>query len=97
MPSWTFITNHGAVLALISEHGQITARYIANELGITERTVHRIISELEAEGYIRKIRDGRLNWYGVNQELSLRRPERRDVVIGELLKLLERPTQGSNS
>ena len=93
MPSWTFITNHGAVLALMAEHGQITARDIANELGITERSVHRIISELEVEGYIEKSRDGRLNWYGVNHELPLRRPERRDVAIGELLKILEPPPQ----
>ena len=93
MPSWTFITNHGAVLALMAEHGQITARDIANDLGITERSVHRIISELETEGYIEKTRDGRLNWYGVNHELPLRRPERRDVAIGELLKILEPPSQ----
>ena len=92
-PRWTFITNHGAVLALMAEHGQITARDIANELGITERSVHRIISELETEGYIEKTRDGRLNWYGVNHEIPLRRPERRDIAIGKLLKILEPPSQ----
>ncbi|MCH7873403.1 MAG: hypothetical protein IID33_17030 [Planctomycetes bacterium] len=74
-------------------HGLAAAYYLANELGITERSVHRITSELEVEGYIEKTRDGRLNWYGVNHELPLRRPERRDVAIGELLKILEPPSQ----
>lgn len=89
MSQWTFITNHGAVLALMAQHGQITARDIASLLGITERSVHRIIFELETEGYIEKAREGRLNQYGVNHERPLRRPERRDVPIGELLRILE--------
>lgn len=88
MPNWTFITNHGAVLALIAEHGQITAREIASELGITERSVHRIISDLEAEGYITRTRRGRVNQYEVNHDLPLRRIERRDVAVRELLKVL---------
>ncbi len=88
MPNWTFITNHGAVLALIAEHGQITAREIAAELGITERSVHRIISDLEAEGYITRTRRGRVNQYQVNHDLPLRRIERRDVAVRELLKVL---------
>jgi hypothetical protein len=32
MPKWTFITNHGAVLALIDQRRQITAREIAATL-----------------------------------------------------------------
>ena len=88
MGSWTFITNHGAVLALIAEHGQITARDIAVELGITERSVHRIITDLELENYVERKKDGRLNWYLVNKGLPLRRPERKDVYIGQLLDTL---------
>ena len=88
MSSWTFITNHGAVLAIIGRHDRITARTIAAELGITERSVLRIIKDLETEGYIRKQRIGRSNQYEVNREAPLRRREGRDVVIGELLKIL---------
>jgi uncharacterized membrane protein len=75
MSSWTFITNHGAVLALIGQYGQITARDIATELGITERSVLRIIKDLETEGYIQIERDGRVNRYLVNNEAPLRRHE----------------------
>jgi predicted ArsR family transcriptional regulator len=85
---WTFVTNHGAVLALIGEHGQITAREIAQAAGITERAVRKIIADLEAEGYIDKTRVGRANVYRVNVHLPLRREDRRDVAVGELLTAL---------
>ncbi len=87
-PTWTFITNHGAVLALIGQYGQITAREIADQLDITERYVIKIIKDLETEGYIRISKKGRLNRYEVNQSLPLRRPERRDIAVGELLEVL---------
>lgn len=88
MRSWTFITNHGAVLALIGQRAQITAREIAAELRITERTVMRIIGDLESEGYIRRRREGRLNRYEVDTQAPLRRHNNRDVVVGELLRVL---------
>ncbi|KPK04560.1 MAG: hypothetical protein AMJ56_17205 [Anaerolineae bacterium SG8_19] len=89
MSNWTFITNHGAVLALIGRYGQITAREIAAELGVTERTVMRIIRDLETEGYIRTKREGRVNHYEVNTQAPLRRQGARDVVVGELLGVLQ--------
>ena len=88
MTSWTFITNHGAVLGLIARRGQITAREIALALGITERSVHRIISDLEVGGYLEKRKEGRVNWYQVNHDLPLRRPEQKDAIVGGLLSLL---------
>lgn len=88
MTTWTFITNHGSVLALISQHREITAREIANTLGITERSVHRIITHLEAEGYVQKRRVGRVNRYTVKHDLPLRRSDQRDTAVGELLKVL---------
>lgn len=90
MSSWTFITNHGAVLALVGQHGQITARLIAAELGITERSVMRIIKDLEEAGYIQREREGRMNHYLVNSKAPLRRQEKRDVVVGELLNVLSK-------
>lgn len=88
MASWTFITNHGAVLVLIGQHKQITAREIAKQIDITERSVRRIISDLEREGYISKERNGRINTYRVNERQTLRRRETGEVSVGELLKTL---------
>lgn len=89
MSEWTFITNHGAVLALIAHHKQITAREIADELGITERPVRRIIAELEDAGYIKKQRVGRGNRYSVQLDLPLRQPIAREVEVGDLLHILD--------
>jgi predicted transcriptional regulator len=88
MPAWTFITNHGAVLISISRHERITTREIADELGITERSVIRIIKDLENDGYIRKHRVGRLNQYKINHEATLRNKTVRDIAVGNLLSLL---------
>jgi DNA-binding Lrp family transcriptional regulator len=87
--SWTFITNHGAVLAIIGNNAQITARDIASYLNITERSVQRIIRDLEQERYISRRRQGRVNHYRVNHERPLRREDQRDVQIADLLKVLD--------
>jgi predicted ArsR family transcriptional regulator len=87
-PSWTFITNHGAVLALLAEHGRITARQIALDLDITARTVRRIIAELEAEGYIKIQKEGRQNRYLIDRTQPLRREDQRMVMVDKLLSVL---------
>ena len=88
MKKWTFITSHGVVLALIAKHVEIKAIEIATALGITERSVRRITANLEAHGYIHKIRNGRVNRYEVNPKLPSRLPESQDTTIGELLRML---------
>ena len=88
MAAWTFITNHGAVLISIYQHEMITTRELAHELGITERSVIRIINELETEGYITKQRAGRLNHYETNRNVALRRKALRDIAVGDLLDVL---------
>ncbi len=88
MADWTFITNHGAVLAIIAQQEQVTAREIAHLLNIADRTVQRIIRDLEVAGYITKCREGRANRYRVHEQIPLRREERRDLLVGDLLRLL---------
>jgi predicted ArsR family transcriptional regulator len=86
--SCTFITNHGAVLALPYQEEQITARTIAALLGITVRSVLRIIRDLENEGYLEVTKHGRLNHYRVNADRPLRRADQKQVAIEPLLTLL---------
>jgi DNA-binding IscR family transcriptional regulator len=88
MPGWTFITNYGLVLSYIAKHQRSTAREVALAVGITERTTHKIIAELEREGYIKRKRVGRNNVYRINPHLSLRHESARDVEVGDLLKVL---------
>ena len=89
MPEWNFNTNHGAVLLLIAQRRQITAREIAAILGITERPVRRIIADLEAAGYLRKQRVGRVNEYEVSLDLPLPQPVGREVAVGDLLRVFQ--------
>ena len=86
---WSFITNHGAVLAVIGEHQQITSREIAARLGITERTVQRIISDLDREGYLDRQRAGRRNHYEIKPQRPLRREDQRGVQVAALLSVLD--------
>jgi DeoR/GlpR family transcriptional regulator of sugar metabolism len=93
MPAWSFITNHGAVLLLIAQRRQITARELAATLGLTERPVRRIIAELAAAGYVHKQRVGRVNEYEVSLDLPLPQPVSREVAVGDLLRLFQLPTR----
>lgn len=87
---WTFITNHAAVLTLLDRQEHLTSREIALALGITERSVIRIIKDLEADGYITKRREGRKNRYTVNTDLPLRRNDQREVPVYDLIQLISR-------
>lgn len=85
---WTFITNHGLVLSYISHNSRHTAREIANAIGVTERTTHKIISDLEVEGYIERRKVGRRNIYRVDPHLPLRHHTKQDILVSELLEAL---------
>jgi len=88
MPGWTFITRHAVALSLIAKHPRITAIELANQMGITERAVRKIIADLSAAGYIGKKREGRGIRYTIDPELSLRQVAHRDIAIGDLLASL---------
>jgi hypothetical protein len=90
MAKWTFITNHGFVLGYIARNPRSTARVIAQAVGITERTAHKIIAELVEAGYISRKRVGRQNQYRINPDLPLRHPSHEGVMVGDLLKILAR-------
>jgi DNA-binding transcriptional regulator PaaX len=66
-------------------------RDIAAAVGITERTAHKVLSELVEEGYVLRERHGRRNHYKVKPELPLRHPLVREREVGELLDALGRP------
>lgn len=66
---WTFLTNHARVLTCVAHDPGIRLRDIGDQIGITERAVHRIVTELAAAGYITRERVGRRNHYTVNPTL----------------------------
>ena len=85
---WTFLTNHARVLVYIAKHPQSTARQIAQEIGITERAIQKIIADLEADGYITRHREGRCNRYTIHHQLPMRHRLEREYAIADLLLAL---------
>lgn len=88
---WDFLTNHAHVLVCVSRDPGIRLRDIAASVGITERTAHRILSELVEEGYVERERHGRRNVYTIEAELPLRHPLVRARGVGDLLAALPGP------
>lgn len=69
----SFFTNHAHVLFCIIRDPKVRLRDVARELEITERTVQRIVMELETTGFITRQRHGRRNSYVVHPHHSPRR------------------------
>lgn len=88
MGQWTFLTNHARVLSCIAQQPGIRLRDIAQCAGITERAAHRIVCELEADGYVTRHRVGARNFYELHPDRPLRHPMEGGVQIGDLLRVL---------
>ena len=84
---WTFLTNHAHVLLLVAREPDVTVRRLAELVGITERAAYRIVTDLEAGGYLSRTRVGRRNHYEVVPELPLRHPIERHRRVADLLHL----------
>ena len=85
--NWTFLTNHAHVLICIAREPQIRLRDLAEQVGITERAVQRIVADLEEGGYLTHEREGRRNVYRVRGALPLRHPVEKHRKVAELLRL----------
>lgn len=85
--TWTLLTNHGRILLLLARDPESRLRDLADEAGITERSVQAIISDLEESGYVTKQRVGRRNTYRVNRRQPFRHSAESGHRIGELLDL----------
>jgi len=90
MATWTFLTNHAIVLLFLTKHPLITGRELSRLIGITERSVRNIISDLELEGYIKRFKEGRQVRYKINPDLPFRHHTQRDKAIRILLEALDR-------
>lgn len=85
---WTFLTNHAHVLICLARNNSMLMKDIAREIGITERAVQIIISDLVKEGYINRIKEGRCNSYQINTDLHLRHPLESHCLVETLIKVV---------
>jgi len=86
--SWTFLSNHAHVMILLSRDCDMRMRDMAAAIGITERAVQRIVSELVSEGYLDVVKEGRRNHYTIRSDQHLRHPVEDGVAIDALLRLI---------
>lgn len=81
------MTNHSHVLLCLAKNKAVLIKDIAKEVGITERAVQQIISDLVQENYIDRIKEGRRNIYQINKNLYLRHPVESECLINSLITI----------
>ena len=86
--SWSFLTNHLEVLIAIERDRDIRLRDLAVQVGVTERTVHGIVSDLTRAGYLSVSRIGRRNRYEVHAAVPFSDRALRQRPVGRLLVAL---------
>ena len=91
MSDCILLTSHGLVALCIYRNPEARLREIAESVGITERAVQRIISDLCAAGYLSRDRHGRQNSYELHLDEPLRHSLVSDSTLGELLDALAQP------
>ena len=85
---WTILSNHGRVLRYIAKYPGDTTQKIAHEVGLSMAGVQKIITELEGQGYLARLKAGRRNHYVIHPELPMRHRLERKYSIGSVLLAL---------
>lgn len=85
------LTNHARVLLCIAREPTTRIRDIAQCADLTERTTHRIVSELCDAGYITRHKIGARNSYKVHSKAVLGDPLLAERQLGVLLRALLDP------
>ncbi|WP_328786441.1 MULTISPECIES: helix-turn-helix transcriptional regulator [unclassified Streptomyces] len=85
--AWTFLTSHARVLLALARDPEVRLREVAETCVLTERTVQAIVSDLEQDGYLTRVREGRRNHYRINPYARFRHPAEAGRDIAGLLAL----------
>ena len=85
---WTFFSNYAHVLVCLADDPAARIRDIAADVGITERSAMRLITQLDEADILRREKDGRRNHYLINMDASLPHPMEAHCTVGQLLELL---------
>lgn len=92
--TWTFLTNHAHVLACLRTDPRLRVRDLADQIGVTERAAHRILTDLTEAGYVVKEREGRRNRYRLDLDHPMRHPLERSTPVRDLLDAMSRDRDG---
>jgi len=83
---WSFLSSHAHVLVCLAEDPQAKLRDIADRVGVTERTVMRLITQLDQAGFLNRSRRGRGNHYEIIAREPLRHPIESRCTLEMLLR-----------
>ena len=93
MAKWGFLTNHALVLIHVYEHPRSTLREIAAAVGITERAALSILRQMEEDGCVSRVKEGRRIRYTVNLNavlaLQAQGPYNIEQLVTQLAQLIK--------
>jgi predicted ArsR family transcriptional regulator len=84
---WTFLSNHAHVLIALAHDSEYRVRDLAQLVGITERAVLQILSDLENGGVVKRHRVGRRNTYQLDATIALRHPLEAHRTVADILAM----------
>lgn len=85
---WTYLTNHTHVLLCLAHNPDLTLREVADRVGITERAVQNIVSDLIEARVVQRERVGRRNRYRIDPTRPLRHPIEAHRTVADLIRLV---------
>ena len=87
-PQTAFLSSHAHILVCLAAHPDLRLRDVARRVNTTERTVQRVLSDLEREGLVERHRVGRRNAYRLHLDRALPHPLEKHRTVRELVELL---------
>jgi DNA-binding MarR family transcriptional regulator len=81
------LSTHGRALVFLARTPKARLRDVADGLDVTERTAHRIVSDLVEAGYVLRERKGSRNEYEVRSDIAIHDPLLAGLDVGEILPL----------
>jgi len=87
---WTFLSNYAHVLVCLALNPEARLREVADQVGITERSAMRLITQLDEAGILTREKQGRRNHYLIDMDAPLRHSMESHCTVGQLLAMLSR-------
>jgi Mn-dependent DtxR family transcriptional regulator len=77
------------VLLCLAQEPELRLRDVAERVGVTERAVQGIVSDLEEAGYLTRHRTGRQNVYEIDGDRPMRHPVEAHQTVRDLIDLMK--------
>ncbi len=93
MSDWTFLTDHAHVLVLLARDPRTRVPALAEQLGVGEDEVERILADLRAAGYVEERSGGGPTVRVIDRRRPLRHPIEAHHEVGRLLDAVQTPSE----